>query len=265
MGIRDVMAEYDEQLRLGLESILNIKLQEDAWQQSTLPVSMGGLGIRLPTELDLPAFLSSAYGAVNGATTLLPQTILETEYQLLLEAEELWKDIIPDEALQPSNRTVQALLDSPLYTKKFEELLESQILPVDKARLRAVASDHAGDWLNALPIANLGLKLDNASIRIACGLRLGSPLCHPRTCPCGEFVNEFGRHGLSCKLAKGTHPRHSHANDLVKRALASAQVPAVREPPGLVRSDLKRPDGLTLFPWSNGRCLVWDFTCVDTL
>ena len=39
----------------------------------------------------------------------------------------------------------------------------------------------------------------------------------------------------------------------------------MREPPGLVRTDMKRPDGLTLFPWSNGRCLVWDFTCCDTL
>ena len=78
-------------------------------------------------------------------------------------------------------------------------------------------------------------------------------------------MNKFGRHGLSCKVAKGTHPRHSHANDLIKRALASGQVPAVREPPGLVRTDMKRPDGLTLFPWSNGRCLVWDFTCCDTL
>ena len=40
---------------------------------------------------------------------------------------------------------------------------------------------------------------------------------------------------------------------------------AIREPPGLVRTDLKRPDGLTLIPWSHGKCMVWDFTCSDTL
>ena len=34
--LRDVMAEYDEQLRIGLESILNGKLEEEAWQQCTL-------------------------------------------------------------------------------------------------------------------------------------------------------------------------------------------------------------------------------------
>jgi len=30
-------------------------------------------------------------------------------------------------------------------------------------------------------------------------------------------------------------------------------------------NDGKRPDGLTLMPWANGRCLLWDFTCSHTL
>ena len=37
------------------------------------------------------------------------------------------------------------------------------------------------------------------------------------------------------------------------------------EPPGVSRSDGKRPDGMTLIPWSNGKTLIWDVTCVDTL
>jgi hypothetical protein len=32
-----------------------------------------------------------------------------------------------------------------------------------------------------------------------------------------------------------------------------------------MRDDGKRPDGLSLSSWRNGRCLVWDFTCPDTL
>ena len=34
-----------------------------------------------------------------------------------------------------------------------------------------MASEHASDWLNAIPDPNLALKLDYASIRVACGLR----------------------------------------------------------------------------------------------
>ncbi len=51
----------------------------------------------------------------------------------------------------------------------------------------------------------------------------------------------------------------------MKRAFASAKIPAVLEPIGLSRSDGKRPDGVTLHPWARGKALVWDFTCPDTL
>jgi len=42
-------------------------------------------------------------------------------------------------------------------------------------------------------------------------------------------------------------------------------VPAVLEPPGLMRGDGKRPDGMTPAPWSAERSLVWDFICPDAL
>ena len=31
------------------------------------------------------------------------------------------------------------------------------------------------------------------------------------------------------------------------------------------RSDGKRPDGMTLLPWSTGKCAVWDVTVIDTM
>ena len=36
-------------------------------------------------------------------------------------------------------------------------------------------------------------------------------------------------------------------------------------PTDLVRSDGKRPDGVSLAPWKAGCLLVWDATCPDTL
>jgi hypothetical protein len=58
--------------------------------------------------------------------------------------------------------------------------------------------------------------------------------------------------------------RHSESNDIINRALTSAQIPSIREPVGCSRSDGKAPDGLTLVPWGNGRSLIWDYTCADT-
>ena len=37
------------------------------------------------------------------------------------------------------------------------------------------------------------------------------------------------------------------------------------EPPGVSRTDFKRPDGLSLTPWIRGSSLVWDATVVDGL
>ena len=44
-------------------------------------------------------------------------------------------------------------------------------------------------------------------------------------------------------------------NNLIKRALVQAKIPAVTEPHGLSRKDEKRPDGLTLTSWKQGKCL----------
>ena len=51
-------------------------------------------------------------------------------------------------------------------------------------------------------------------------------------------------------------------NDIVHRAL-SAQVPSRLEPSSLTCSDGKRPDGVIM--WKNGKPLIWDATCPDTL
>src|SRR6218665_2283617 len=41
--------------------------------------------------------------------------------------------------------------------------------------------------------------------------------------------------------------------------------PFTKEPTGLLRTDGRRPDGQTLFPWRGGKNLVWDATVTDTL
>ena len=111
--------------------------------------------------------------------------------------------------------------------------------------------------------SSVGTRLDNSSFRIATALRCA--ICAPHQCVCGENVDQYGVHGLSCRRSAGRHSRHSAVNDLIKRALTAAEIPARLEPSCLSRNDGKRPDGLTLVPWSHGRCLVWDFTCPDTL
>ena len=133
------------------------------------------------------------------------------------------------------------------------------------ARWLACQAPHSGDWLHALPITSIGLRLDDEAVHLAVGLRLGTNLCTPHQCPCGELVDARGTHGLSCRRNKGRVARHAAMNDLVHRAFTKAGVPAVKEPVGLLRADGKRPDGCTLLPWRSGKCLAWDVTAPDSL
>ncbi|XP_063630746.1 zinc finger protein 570-like [Cydia splendana] len=78
-------------------------------------------------------------------------------------------------------------------------------------------------------------------------------------------VDRLGHHGLSCQKSAGRFSRHASLNDIIRRSLATINVPALLESTGIIRDDGKRPDGVSLVPWSLGRMLVWNATCVDTL
>ena len=80
----------------------------------------------------------------------------------------------------------------------------------------------------------------------------------------GKRVDPLGHHLLSCKFNEGRMPRHYALNDIICRALKTAGIPSVLEPTGLDRGDGKRPDGITIFPFKQGKPLCWDATCANT-
>ena len=108
--------------------------------------------------------------------------------------------------------------------------------------------------------------MDDHTLSIAVGLRLGTAICAPHQCQhCDEEVDCYGTHGLSCRCSEGRHHRHATVNSIIHRALISAKIPSRLEPTGMSRADGKHPDGATVVPWSRGQLLVWDATCPNTL
>ncbi|RVE44152.1 hypothetical protein evm_011199 [Chilo suppressalis] len=93
----------------------------------------------------------------------------------------------------------------------------------------------SGYWQQALPSANIATLLDKSTLSQAISLRLGVKTNHPHRCRCGTRVGELGH--LSC---------HACINDLIRKALVVANVPAVFELNGIFRDDGKRLDGMTL-------------------
>ena len=78
-------------------------------------------------------------------------------------------------------------------------------------------------------------------------------------------MDHLATDGLSCRKSEGHHYRHAAIDKILYRAPASACIPSRLEPSGLDRSDGKRPDEVTMILWKNGKLVVWDATCPDTL
>ena len=102
-------------------------------------------------------------------------------------------------------------------------------------------------WLNVLPLSQCGLQMDDETVRVAWGWE-----------PFVLLQPEWGWWG------EGRHPRHSASNDIICRSLVAANVPSQLQPTGLYRFNGKRPDGISLIPWKNWKCLIRDATCPDT-
>ena len=227
------------------------------WLQATLPVSFGGLGIRRAVDLAVPSFSSSAFSVRQAVSQIIQSDSFEI----------VFSDTLPDVHSRPNVPTSQRAWDALQCERRQADLFRrAPEGSSQKRRLLAATAPQSGVWLNALPSFILGLKLDNEQLRVAIALRIGAPISQPHQCRhCQAPVDTFATHGLSCRYSAGRQSRHRSVNELIKQAFGSAAIPAATEPPGLSRSDGKRPDGMTLIPWVRGRALVWDYTCVDTM
>ena len=257
-----LLQNYDNTLQKSVEEICNITLDHISASQLHWPSTLGGLGISSAFITAPSAYLASAESCRTIIASILPDGLVNVPVTIG-QAFEKWQ--------QQSNcveRPVHPHVQSNWTGPAFKHMLATTLTLVDnnnRKRLMAFQGKEAAAWINELPSQAQGLKLTDSQLRIAVATRLGSPVCATHRCVCGSTVDNSGLHGLSCRKSAGRHARHTMVNNIIKRTLALAGYPSVLEPPGMCRSDGKRPDGATLVPWERGQTLVWDATIVDAL
>ncbi len=72
-------------------------LNDDAWEQASLPVSSGGIGVRKTTDISLPAYTASVAGCQTLLRQLLPVRLHEssgTDSDKFLSAVSVWAENI---------------------------------------------------------------------------------------------------------------------------------------------------------------------------
>ena len=260
----ELLGEIDKLILETASRVTNVDLTPlHVANQASLPIRHGGLGLRLTSDIALPCYIASSRSSLplvqEICGSLNISSLMYSQSSVHQFTEKFGVVDLPsgDAAL------LQREWDEAAYRVRRDRLLDSAN-QLHRARLLASSAPNSGAWLQALPLPNLGLHLDDETVRVAVALRLGAPICQPHRCRCGQQVDRLGHHGLSCRYSTGRLPRHANLNDVVKRALAAAGIPSWLEPVGLDRGDGRRPDGLTVFPFSRGRSLCWDATCTDT-
>ena len=248
-----ILKEIDTVIQDGVERIFNVSLTSCSRQQAALPIKMGGLGIREIKSIALSAFVASFNAAKNVCQFLTDSTTF-TFYK------EIWCQAVGVDASPVTQRE----LDHRLCIKSFNQLLQSAD-EINASRLNSVAHPNSGDWLKAIPSRKFGVFLEDEEFRSAVCLRLGLKFFEPHKCKCGINIDEFGGHCFACSRNHGKILRHTMVNDVISSSLRSAGIPNRKEPENLSCCPGLRPDGITLIPFSSGRCLTWDVSCPHPL
>ena len=212
----------------------------------------------------LQHFLASASFTEALQKAILPPSYSKVAEETRNSVADAWTSLSFSAPPEPCFQRIQKPWNGPVIKSMVDRIALSANSDIDHARLKAATASHSGDWLHAAPIASVCLRLTDEEIRLSVAQRLRVWTCSPHTCICSKLVDARGFHDLSCRKRTPRHQRHSMLNDLIWRAIKRAQIPAHKEPTGLITHGGKRPDGATLIPWSKSKPNAWDVTVPDT-
>jgi len=108
------LLKFDSCLKSSLEAICNTNFDDTGWSQSSLPVSIGGLGI-----LCYSAFLGSIHLVAEKMKHILPSYIYDSPDGLLDEALDGWTTLSGLNPIEQSLRPFQSFWDSAFCGKIF--------------------------------------------------------------------------------------------------------------------------------------------------
>ena len=132
------------------------------------------------------------------------------------------------------------------------------------ARNLTAAQGQSGDCITAHPIAQLGTRLDDETLRISVAVRVGLNVCFAHQCRCGATVQPDGLHPLSCRFRAGRFPKHFAINSIIKDHLTpQAFTPFSNRSASI---DATAEDQLSgVFPFKGDKALAWYATCTESL
>ena len=266
---QEPLCHFDSIIRGALSKILGSPLTDVQWSQASLPVAMGGLGLRAAVDHAPVAHATSLLAAQPLLDGLLGEDEQEMSLpQLLLDAisakigEETTVTTLTGVSQKHASLKVD-LQNQSLLQQRISE--EGEVREI--ARLASLGLPHAGSWLSVVPSPALGLHLRPAEFIPVVKYRLGVPvyssagLCPACSCP----SDRMGDHSLGCGKTSDRIARHNMLRDVLFETAASADLAPSREEKYLLPGTVARPGDVTIRRWVNGKDGAIDVTVTGPL
>ena len=213
-----------------------------AWEQATLPVQFGGLGLRPSVAVADAAYIGSRAATLERGCAVWPVFRWDAGNGVASDL---------SAALQRCwDRLSTPTVPVPFQTNDHEHLTQTHLRSMlgkaslgawcsragsdDQCRLQAFAVDGAATVLGLTPSYTLDTTLSSSDFLALIGCRLGVDVCGGGPCRfCGKPADCKGRHALSC-MAGGDHVvLHNGIRDLLDDYCNRA--PLAERPPAACR------------------------------
>jgi hypothetical protein len=266
--IENVLRRFDDLQREALSVIVGHPLHDASWSQASLPINMGGMGIRSAVCHAPAAYIASRSSTktlvskITGGATLDDQMLDSLARLRQWSGRDNWLTLENVDVPLTQHSLSQAI-DSNLQ----EQLISSLSSAREKARFHSVSDSHSGDWLKVVPSPSLGLALSSAEFKFASLYRLGLPM-YPESSSCSscqQTNDSMGDHAVGCGGDRDRIARHDRLRDAIFNAAHSAALAPRMEVAGLIPGSNSRPADVFLPSWENGKAAAIDVTVISSL
>ena len=265
---------FDEIQYSALEDILGSPLSPLAWRQASLPVSLGGLGLRSASSHAAAAYLSSLAQTKPTVDHILMSFPFRHDLDFPISffraaagslSPSVLETLTPDSSSEDlSQKRLSFLIDSNLHSSLLKDVQTNNDRRAS-ARLLSLTLPQAGAFLNAIPNPSFGLSILPENFRVALKYRLGLPVyLASHSCPaCGKDSDVFGDHTITCSSEYERIHRHDTLRDAIFESAKFAGLSPIKEA-RVVANSQSRPGDICIDNWC-GKQTAFDVAVTSPL
>mmetsp|Transcript_18456 Transcript_18456/g.23873 ORF Transcript_18456/g.23873 Transcript_18456/m.23873 type:complete len:393 (-) Transcript_18456:171-1349(-) len=270
--VSNVLKLFDNSLHRTLEDIIATPINFASWEQCTLPVRFGGLGLQSAEMTHDLANFSSNVMNFDIVNQILQTSSLKLEKDsLAIKFTNLLIDNMVFDDCFGLKEPLQKHLMNRRYQVKFDGLLvHFSDNAREMTRLRSCSMKGSGAFLQAVPNQNFGTKFFHREFQISVAYRLGLPvnLGGNRFCSiskCSKILDKYGDHALSCAYGGDRIYRHNALRDSIFHMLRRVGFDAKLEKKGLLVDSNEKPGDIFVHSFDAGRPAAFDVTVSSSI